>query len=83
MVLILRCLLVVVNNIIINSEKTIHHGLFFASILATSNGGIKSPQYLITITQIVLHSGCTRLVVIHVENLTKIHGCTKWSSVTT
>nr|CCV02687.1 AC5 protein [Mungbean yellow mosaic India virus] len=83
MVLILRCLLVVVNNIIVNFEKTIHHGLFFTSILATSNSGIKSSQDLITITQIVLHSSCTRLVVIHVEHLTKIHGCTKWSSVTT
>nr|WHU53680.1 AC5 protein [Mungbean yellow mosaic India virus] len=83
MVLILRCLLVVVNNKIINFEKTIHHGLFLTSILATSNSGIKLSQNLITITQIVLHSSCTWLVVIHVKNLTKIHGCTKWSSVTT
>nr|AKI69702.1 AC5 protein [Mungbean yellow mosaic India virus] len=74
MVLILRCLLVVVNNIIVNSEKTIHHGLFLTSILATCNSGIKSSQDLVTITQIVLHSSCTRLIVIHVEHLTKIHG---------
>nr|UTQ10708.1 AC5 protein [Mungbean yellow mosaic India virus]UTQ10715.1 AC5 protein [Mungbean yellow mosaic India virus]UVJ68660.1 AC5 protein [Mungbean yellow mosaic India virus] len=83
MVLILRCLLVVVNNIIINFEKTIHHGLFLTSILATSNSGIKLSQDLITITKIVLHSSCAWLVVIHVKNLTKIHRCTKWSSVTT
>nr|ABD67443.1 AC5 [Mungbean yellow mosaic India virus] len=83
MVLILRCLLVVVNNIIINLEETIHHGLFFTSILATRNSGTKLSQDLITITQIVLHSSCTGLVVIHVEHLTEIHGCTKWSSVTT
>nr|AGR83965.1 AC5 [Mungbean yellow mosaic India virus]AWM30129.1 AC5 [Mungbean yellow mosaic India virus] len=83
MVLILRCLLVVVNNIIINFEKTIHHRLFLTSILATSNSGIKLSQDLITITQIVFHSSCTWLVVIHVKNLTKIHGCTKWSSDTT
>nr|UFI07275.1 AC5 [Mungbean yellow mosaic India virus] len=80
MVLVLRCLLVVVNNIIINFEKTIHHGLFLTSILATSYSGIKLSQDLITITQIVLHSSCTWLVVIHVKNLTEIHGCTKWSS---
>nr|AAL84894.1 AC5 [Mungbean yellow mosaic India virus-[Cowpea]]QZX44710.1 AC5 [Mungbean yellow mosaic India virus]UTQ10582.1 AC5 protein [Mungbean yellow mosaic India virus]UTQ10596.1 AC5 protein [Mungbean yellow mosaic India virus]UTQ10624.1 AC5 protein [Mungbean yellow mosaic India virus] len=83
MVLILRCLLVVVNNIIINFEETIHHGLFLTSILATSNSGTKLSQDLITITQIVLHSSCTGLIVIHVEHLTKIHGCTKRSSVTT
>nr|WGT83697.1 AC5 protein [Mungbean yellow mosaic India virus] len=83
MVLILRCLLVVVYNIIINFENSIHHGLFLTSILATCNSGIKLSQDLITITQIVLHSSCTWLVVIHVKNLTKIHGCTKWSSVTT
>nr|WET31312.1 AC5 protein [Mungbean yellow mosaic India virus] len=83
MVLILRCLLVVVNNIIINFEETIHHGLFLTSILATSNSGTKLSQDLITITQIVLHSSCTGLIVIHVEHLTKIHGCTKRSPVTT
>nr|WNB50945.1 AC5 protein [Mungbean yellow mosaic India virus] len=74
MVLILRCLLVVVNNIIINFKKTIHHGLFLTNIWATSNSGIKSSQDLITITHIVLHCSCTRLVVIHVKHLTKIHG---------
>nr|UTQ11684.1 AC5 protein [Mungbean yellow mosaic virus] len=83
MVFILRCLLVVVNNIIINFIKMIHHGLFLTSILATSDSGIKLSQDLITITQIVLHSSGTGLVVIHVEHLTKIHGCTKWSSITT
>nr|UFI08372.1 AC5 [Mungbean yellow mosaic India virus] len=83
MVPILPCLPGVVKNIIINFEKPIRHGLFLTSILATSYSGIKLSQDLITITQIVLHSSCTWLVVIHVKNLTKIHGCTKWSSVTT
>nr|QQL11634.1 AC5 protein [Mungbean yellow mosaic India virus] len=83
MVFILPCFLVVVNNIIINFEETIHHGLLFTRILATSNCGLKLTHDLITITKIVLDCCGTWFIVIHVEHLTKIHGCTKRSSVTT
>nr|UFI08381.1 AC5 [Mungbean yellow mosaic India virus] len=75
MVFILRCLLVVVNNIIINFEKTIHHGLFLTSIMATSNSGIKFSQDRITITQIVLHSSCTWLGGRHATKSSSPPGC--------
>nr|UTQ11628.1 AC5 protein [Mungbean yellow mosaic virus] len=82
MVFILRCLLVVVNNIIINTIKFTNYGLLLARILATSNCGLKLTHDLITITKIVLHSCSTGFIVIHVKHLTKVLWRAKWTSVT-
>nr|WGV36142.1 AC5 [Horsegram yellow mosaic virus] len=82
MIVILRCFLMVVNNMIINTIKSANYSLLLARILATSHGGMKLTHDLITITKIVLHSGSTGFIIIHVKNLTKVLGRSKRTPIT-
>ncbi|CAQ53912.1 AC5 protein [Rhynchosia yellow mosaic virus] len=73
MVLILGCFLMVIHYVVVYTIKPINYSLFLARILTTGYSMMKLAQNLITITQIVLHRSGTRLIIIHVKNLSKIH----------
>nr|AWV91706.1 C5 [Hollyhock leaf curl virus] len=72
MILIFPCLLLIVNNIIVNSDKLLDQGLFLSSILTTRNCCIPFPQHLVAISMNILDSSGAGLVVKHVEDLSKI-----------
>nr|AOR05729.1 AC5 protein [Tomato yellow leaf curl Yunnan virus]QIH55832.1 C5 protein [Tomato yellow leaf curl Yunnan virus] len=82
MVIILRSLLMIISNMIINLHEFPNYGLLLACILTTRHRRLESTKDLKTISVVVLHSGCTWLVIIHVKNLTKILRSTKWSPIT-
>nr|QIH45420.1 C5 protein [Ludwigia yellow vein Vietnam virus]QIH45440.1 C5 protein [Ludwigia yellow vein Vietnam virus]QIH45447.1 C5 protein [Ludwigia yellow vein Vietnam virus] len=69
MVLVSSLLLMVVNNVIVDLPELLHHNLFLTRVLTSSERGLKPMQHLQTITKIVLNSGCTGLIVVHVECL--------------
>ncbi|CAJ57819.2 AC5 protein [Vernonia yellow vein virus] len=81
MVIILSSLLMIVNNIIIQPHEFLNHCLLLACILTTSNSCVELPQYLIPIPQIIFDSSSARLIIIHVKNLTKIHGSPKRTTI--
>nr|AKS48117.1 AC5 [Rhynchosia yellow mosaic virus] len=81
MVLILGCFLMVIHYVVVNTKKSINYSLFLARILTTGNSMMKLAQNLIPITQIVLHGSCTRLVIIHIKNLSKVHRRSKRAPV--
>ncbi|ADO40505.1 AC5 protein [Cotton leaf curl Bangalore virus [India:Bangalore:OY136A:2005]] len=72
MILIVPSLLLVINNIIINPNKLLNQCLFLRCVLSTSNSCMPLPQHLITISMHILHRSSTRLVVKHIEHLSKI-----------
>ncbi|ADO40824.1 AC5 protein [Bhendi yellow vein India virus [India:Tumkur:OYTumkur:2006]] len=82
MILVFPCLLLIVNNIIINPNKLLNQRLFLCTILSTSNSCIPFPQDLVTIPMHILHSSSARLVVKHVEDLSKILRLVNWTSIT-
>nr|AHG95950.1 AC5 [French bean severe leaf curl virus] len=72
MILILASLLLVINYIIINPNKLLDQSLFLGSILTTCNRSMPLTKNLITIPMHILDGRGARLVVEHVEHLTKI-----------
>nr|AST47728.1 AC5 [Tomato mottle leaf curl virus] len=64
----------VVHHMVVDLPEPLDNSLLVAGILSTGNLGIGPVQNLVTIAEIVLHGGSTRLVVKHVEHLAKIHG---------
>ncbi|ADO40559.1 AC5 protein [Bhendi yellow vein India virus [India:Phalaghat OY03:2005]] len=72
MILVFSCFLLIINNIIVNSDKLLDQSLFLTRILTTRNGCMPFPQHLITIPMTILHSCRTGFVVKHIEYLTKI-----------
>ncbi|ADO40942.1 AC5 protein [Bhendi yellow vein mosaic virus [India:Raichur:OY54A:2005]] len=72
MILIFSCLLLVVNNIIVNPNKFLNQRLFLTRILSTSNGCMPFPQHLVPIPMHVLHGRRTGLVIKHIKYFTKI-----------
>ncbi|ADO40539.1 AC5 protein [Bhendi yellow vein India virus [India:Karnal OY80A:2005]] len=71
-IFVFSCLLLVVNNIIVNSDKLLDQSLFLTRILTTRDGCMPFPQHLVTIPMTILHSCCTGFVVKHIEYFTKI-----------
>ena len=74
MILVLPSFLVVINHLSIDLHILLDQGLFLARILTSSDSRSKTTYNLKTISKIVLHSGSTGLIVIHIEHLTKILG---------
>nr|ADU54603.1 unknown [Abutilon mosaic virus]ADU54609.1 unknown [Abutilon mosaic virus]ADU54615.1 unknown [Abutilon mosaic virus] len=64
----------IVDHMIVDLPETLDECLFIAGILSTCDLAIELMHDLVTIAEIVLHSGSTGLVVEHVEHMTKIHG---------
>nr|QHN12671.1 AC5 [Pepper golden mosaic virus] len=81
MILVFASFLVVVDDVVVHLPETPNQRLLVAGILSTCNLSGEPVHDLETITQIVLHGGCARLVVVHVEHLTKIHRGTIWSPI--
>ncbi|ADO40566.1 AC5 protein [Bhendi yellow vein India virus [India:Srinivaspur OYSK1:2006]] len=71
-ILVFSCLLLVVNNIIVNPDKLLNQRLFLRCILSTSNVGMPFPQHLVPIPMHVLNGGRTGLVIKHIKYFTKI-----------
>ncbi|CAQ30268.1 AC5 protein [Papaya leaf curl virus] len=81
MILILASFLLVIHNIIINSNKLLHESLFLRRILSTGDSCIPFAQNLVPITMHILHSRRTGLIIKHVKNLSKILRLVNWSTV--
>ncbi|AOT83436.1 AC5 [Sida angular mosaic virus] len=81
MILVLASFLMIIDHMIVDLPEPLDYRLFIAGILATCHLTIELVHNLITITEIVLNSSSTRLVVKHVEHLAKIHWCSIWSAV--
>ncbi|ADO40928.1 AC5 protein [Bhendi yellow vein mosaic virus [India:Bangalore:OY34:2005]] len=81
-ILVFSCLLLVVNNIIVNPDKLLDQRLFPSCILTTSNGCMPFPQHLVPIPMHVLHGRRTGLVIKHIKYFTKILWFIYRSSIT-
>ncbi|UMM45342.1 C5 [Galium leaf distortion virus] len=73
MVLVFPCLLVVVSHMVVHLPEPLHERLLVRCVLTSGHLGVELVHNLKTISQIVLHGGCARLVVKHVEHLPKVH----------
>ncbi|AGS12479.1 AC5 protein [Hedyotis uncinella yellow mosaic virus] len=80
-ILILSSLLMIITNMIVQLHKLPHQSLFLARILSTSSHSSKSTKNLISTPKIILNSSRTRLIIIHIKNLSEIHRSPKGTSI--
>nr|ULE28228.1 AC5 protein [Tomato severe rugose virus] len=73
MILVLPCLLMVIDDMIVDLPEPLDKRLLIACVLSTSDLSIELVHNLKTIPEIVFHSGGARLVVEHVKHLAKVH----------
>nr|UFP62940.1 AC5 [African cassava mosaic virus] len=74
MILILRCFLVIIHNMIIQPKKPLNQRLLLHARGTTYHSGMEFPQHLEPISQIILNSSCTGLIIKHIKNLSKVLG---------
>nr|BDC46619.1 AC5 protein [African cassava mosaic virus] len=73
-ILVLPCLLMIICHVMIQPVKPFHQRLLLHARWTTDNSGMKFPQNLKPIPQIVLNCCSTRLIIKHVKYLPKVLG---------
>ncbi|UED37338.1 AC5 protein [Conyza yellow vein virus] len=81
LILILACFLMIINYMIKNPKKLLNYCLLLAGISTTRQSLVPCAQNLETIPKIILNGCSTWLIIIHVKNLTKVHGSSIRTSI--